>query len=62
VSLRRLERDEARQVAVRARLLDAFDVEYILEIYKPAQNRRWGYFALPVLYHDRLVGKLDARA
>jgi uncharacterized protein YcaQ len=25
-------------------------------------NRRWGYFALPILYGDRLVGKLDATA
>jgi hypothetical protein len=31
-------------------------------MYKPATKRRWGYFALPVLHHDRLVGKLDARA
>ena len=31
-------------------------------MYKPAAKRRWGYFALPVLYGDRLVGKLDATA
>jgi uncharacterized protein YcaQ len=31
-------------------------------MYKPAARRRWGYFALPVLYGDRLVGKLDATA
>ena len=28
----------------------------------PAAKRRWGYFALPVLHHDRLVGKVDATA
>jgi uncharacterized protein len=39
-----------------------FDFEYILEMYKPAEKRRWGYFALAVLHHDRLVGKLDAKA
>jgi uncharacterized protein YcaQ len=31
-------------------------------MYKPAAQRRWGYFALPILHHDRLVGKLDAQA
>ena len=25
-----------------------------------AAKRRWGYFALPVLHHDQLVGKVDA--
>ena len=33
-----------------------------LEMYKPKAKRRWGYFALPVLHHDRLVGKVDATA
>jgi uncharacterized protein YcaQ len=31
-------------------------------MYKPAAKRRWGYFALPILFEDRLVGKLDAAA
>ena len=31
-------------------------------MYKPAAVRRWGYFALPVLHGDRLVGKVDALA
>jgi uncharacterized protein YcaQ len=31
-------------------------------MYKPAAKRRWGYFALPVLHEDRLVGKVDAAA
>ena len=39
-----------------------FGFAYVLEMYKPAAQRRWGYFALPVLHHDSLVGKLDARA
>nr|MBA3434973.1 winged helix DNA-binding domain-containing protein [Chloroflexota bacterium] len=39
-----------------------FDFEYALEMYKPAANRRWGYYALPILHHDQLVGKVDAVA
>jgi uncharacterized protein len=31
-------------------------------MYKPKDKRRWGYFALPVLQGDRLVGKLDVTA
>jgi uncharacterized protein YcaQ len=31
-------------------------------MYKPAAQRRWGYYALPVLHDDQLVGKLDATA
>ena len=31
-------------------------------MYKPAAQRRWGYFALPILHDDRLVGKVDAKA
>jgi uncharacterized protein len=46
----------------RRRMLELFEFEYVLEMYKPVANRRWGYFALPVLYDDRLVGKLDATA
>jgi uncharacterized protein len=51
-----------RLVHDRDRTMGLFDFEYILEMYKPAAKRRWGYFALPVLHHDRLVGKLDAKA
>jgi uncharacterized protein len=46
----------------RARTMDLFGFEYVLEMYKPKDKRRWGYFALPILHHDRLVGKLDATA
>jgi uncharacterized protein len=46
----------------RVRAQEFFDFEYYLEMYKPAAKRRWGYFALPILHDDRLVGKLDATA
>ena len=46
----------------RRRTLDLFGFDYQLEMYKPAAKRRWGYFALPILYGDRLVGKVDATA
>ncbi|UJP40017.1 DNA glycosylase AlkZ-like family protein [Cellulomonas palmilytica] len=46
----------------RKRLVELFEFEYALEMYKPAAQRRWGYYALPVLHGDRLVGKLDATA
>jgi uncharacterized protein YcaQ len=49
-----------RLVFDRERLLDLFDFEYLLEMYKPKAKRRWGYFALPILHGDRFVGKLDA--
>ena len=51
-----------RLVFDRARAQDLFDFEYIVEMYKPAAQRRWGYFALPILHGDRLIGKLDAAA
>jgi uncharacterized protein YcaQ len=51
-----------RLVYDRLRAQELFDFEYSLEMYKPAAKRRWGYFALPILHGDRLVGKLDAAA
>jgi uncharacterized protein YcaQ len=51
-----------RLIHDRKRTTDLFGFDYQLEMYKPAANRRWGYFALPILYGDRLVGKLDATA
>ena len=51
-----------RLVHDRVRAQELFGFEYTLEMYKPAAQRRWGYFALPVLHHDRLVGKVDAAA
>lgn len=50
-----------RLVYDRKRAVELFDFEFTLEMYKPASKRRWGYYALPVLHGDRLVGKVDAQ-
>jgi uncharacterized protein YcaQ len=51
-----------RLVYDRKRMAEIFEFDYQLEMYKPAAKRRWGYWAMPILYGDRLVGKLDAAA
>ena len=51
-----------RLVQDRKRMLELFEFDYSLEMYKPAAKRSWGYYALPILSGDRLVGKLDATA
>jgi len=51
-----------RLVFDRRRMGELFAFDYQLEQYKPAARRRWGYWAMPVLVGDRLVGKLDATA
>jgi uncharacterized protein YcaQ len=51
-----------RLIHDRKRTVELFEFDYQLEMYKPAAKRRWGYFALPILCGDRLVGKLDAIA
>ena len=51
-----------RLVFDRKRTAELFRFDYQLEMYKPAATRRWGYWALPVLHQDRLVGKVDATA
>jgi uncharacterized protein len=51
-----------RLVYDRKRMLEIFEFDYQLEMFKPVAKRRWGYWALPILYGDRLVGKVDATA
>ena len=51
-----------RLIHDRKRTIELFGFDYQLEMYKPAAKRRWGYFALPILYGDQLAGKLDATA
>jgi hypothetical protein len=48
-------------VSTRGRAQKLFGFEYLWEVYKPREKRRWGYYTLPVLYHDQLVARLDPR-
>lgn len=42
-------------------LRELFAFDYVWEVYVPSPKRRWGYYVLPVLYGDRLVGRIELR-
>jgi uncharacterized protein YcaQ len=44
----------------RPRLRDIFEFDYVLEQFKPKPQRKYGFFAHPILMGDRFVGMLDA--
>jgi uncharacterized protein YcaQ len=45
----------------RARVLRLFEFDYRWEVYLRPHDRRWGYYALPILWRGNLVGRLDPK-
>ncbi|MCY4651601.1 MAG: winged helix DNA-binding domain-containing protein, partial [Dehalococcoidia bacterium] len=45
----------------RGRDMDVWKFNQTLECYVPEPKRKWGYFCLPILYGDRLVGRFDPK-
>jgi uncharacterized protein len=45
----------------RALLRMVFDFDYVWELFIPPAKRRWGWYVLPILFRDRLVGRIEPR-
>jgi uncharacterized protein YcaQ len=46
----------------RKRLIAMFGMDYKIEVYTPEAKRKYGYFTLPILHGNRMVGRLDPKA
>ena len=40
---------------------DLFGFEYLWELFVPPEKRRWGWYVLPIVFRDRLVGRFEPR-
>ena len=49
------------QVSARGRAKVVFGFDYVWEVYKPKDKRKFGYYTLPVLWGDQLVARFDSK-
>jgi uncharacterized protein YcaQ len=40
---------------------EVFGFDYVWEVYKPASQRRWGWYVVPLLHRGRFAGRLEGR-
>jgi uncharacterized protein YcaQ len=45
----------------RSLLEPLFDFDWVWEVFTPEHKRRWGYYVLPILFRERLVGRIEPR-
>lgn len=45
----------------RSRVVDVFSFDYKWEVYTPAVKRQYGYYTMPILAGDQLIGRIDPR-
>jgi uncharacterized protein len=49
------------QVVARGRAKVVFGFDYVLEVYKPQHQRKFGYYTLPILWNDQFVARFDSK-